>query len=52
MADYREMYLTMVRATERAMEVLIEAQQKAEECYLETEEGKVPPAAAEETSPK
>ena len=34
MPDYKEMYLKMVRATERAMNVLIEAQQECEEMYL------------------
>ena len=34
MPDYKEMYLKMMRATERAMNVLIEAQQECEEMYL------------------
>ena len=33
--DYKEMYLTMVRATEKAMDILIEAQQKCEDMYIE-----------------
>ena len=33
-ADYKEMYLTMMRASEKAIRILIEAQQKCEELYL------------------
>ena len=36
--DYKEMYLTMVRATEKALRILIEAQQKCEDMYIEAEE--------------
>lgn len=32
--DYKEMYLTMVRETEKAIDILIAAQQKCEEMYL------------------
>lgn len=32
--DYKEMYLTMARAAEKAITILIEAQQKSEELYL------------------
>lgn len=35
--DYKEMYLTMVRETEKAINILIQAQQKCEELYLNTE---------------
>ena len=38
MPDYQEMYLTLMRATERAIRTLIEAQQKCEELYLDAEE--------------
>jgi hypothetical protein len=38
MEDYKEMYLTMVRATEQAINLLIEAQQKCEELYLSASE--------------
>ena len=38
MADYKKMYVTMVDATEKAMELLIEAQRQCEELYIETEE--------------
>ena len=40
MPDYKEMYLTLLRASEEAVNVLIAAQRKCEEMYL---------AAAEET---
>ena len=33
-ADYKEMYLTMMRASKKAIRILIEAQQKCEELYL------------------
>lgn len=35
MPDYKEMYLIMVRAAEQAQQILIQAQQKCEELYLE-----------------
>jgi hypothetical protein len=39
MPDYKEMYLTMMRETEKAINILIEAQRKCEEMYLrETDE--------------
>ena len=34
MPDYKKMYLKMVRASERAINILIEAQQECEEMYL------------------
>lgn len=34
MPDYKEMYLIMMRATEKATRILIEAQQQCEELYL------------------
>lgn len=34
MPDYREMYLTLFRATEQAIHTLIEAQRACEELYL------------------
>ena len=34
MPDYKEMYLKMVRASERAINILIEAQRECEEMYL------------------
>ena len=41
-ADYKEMYLTMMRATEKAIRILIEAQQACEELYLNPKEKKPP----------
>ena len=34
MPDYKKMYLTMVNATEQAMDMLIKAQQTCEELYI------------------
>lgn len=34
MPDYKEMYLTMTRAMEKAIRIIIEAQQVCEELYL------------------
>lgn len=34
MTDYQAMYLEMARAAEKAIRILIEAQQEAEEMYL------------------
>ena len=33
-ANYKEMYLTMMRASEKAIRILIKAQQTCEEMYL------------------
>lgn len=38
MPDYKEMYLTLFRATERAIDLLIEAQQTCEELYVDAPE--------------
>lgn len=38
MPDYKEMYLTLFRATERAINLLIDAQQECEEMYLNAPE--------------
>ena len=35
MAAYKEMYLTMMRAAEQAINILIAAQQACEEAYLQ-----------------
>lgn len=37
MPNYKEMYLTMVRASEKAINILIEAQQRCGEMYLQDE---------------
>lgn len=34
MSDYEEMYLTMLRASEEALRIMIEAQKKCEEMYI------------------
>ena len=34
MPDYKEMYLKMVRATEQAIRILVQAQQECEELYI------------------
>ena len=38
MPDYKEMYLTLFRATEKAINILIEAQNKCEDMYIEAED--------------
>ena len=40
--DYKEMYLKMVRATEKAMDILIRAQQECEEMYIDQAEEETP----------
>ena len=40
MVDYKEMYLEMVRETERAINILIGVQRRCEEMYLSSGEGK------------
>ena len=37
MADYKEMYLKMMRASEEAIRILVQAQQECEEMYLSAE---------------
>lgn len=34
MTDYKELYLIMFRASEKAIELLVEAQRKCEELYI------------------
>ena len=38
MPDYQELYLTMMRETEKAIRILVEAQKNCEERYLQSEE--------------
>ena len=38
MPDYKEMYLTLFRATEKAINCLIEAQKNCEEMYIGMDE--------------
>lgn len=41
--NYKEMYLKMVRASEKAMNILIKAQQECEELYMEQPEDEETP---------
>ncbi len=41
MADYKELYLTMVRATEQAIDILIEAQRKCEDLYIDSPDAEI-----------
>lgn len=38
MPDFEEMYLTMLRASEEALRIIIEAQKKCEDMYISQEE--------------
>lgn len=38
MSDYEEMYLTMLRASEEALRIIIETQKKCEDMYISQEE--------------
>lgn len=38
MPNYKDMYLAMVDASEKATNILIEAQRKAEEIYISSDE--------------
>ena len=40
MADYKEMYLTLLDATEKAIETLVSAQRACEELYVFSEDEK------------
>ena len=37
MADYKQMYMKLMDATESAMDILIAAQRQCEDIYIETE---------------
>ena len=50
MPDYKEMYLTLMRATEKAIRTLIEAQQQCEELYLSAEEPSFQPLSKPDDS--
>lgn len=39
--DYEKMYLTLLRATEEAVNLLIAAQRECEELYISSEEPKI-----------
>ncbi len=42
MPDYKEMYLIMARAAEKAQRILIEAQRQCEELYLSADDAEKP----------
>lgn len=48
MADYKEMYVHLMRETERAIQILIKAQQDCEEMYLSAPEPKLTILSQEE----
>ena len=41
MADYKEMYLHLMRNTEKAIQILIKAQRDCEEMYVSAPEAKL-----------
>lgn len=41
MPDYREIYLIMARETEKAINILIDAQKRCEELYISAEDPKI-----------
>lgn len=41
MADYKEMYIHLMRETEKAVRILIEAQRACEEMYISAPETKL-----------
>jgi hypothetical protein len=43
MPDYKELYLKLFRASERAVDLLIAAQRECEERYVSSPESDVPP---------
>ncbi len=43
MQDYKEIYLKLMRATEDAIRILIDAQRSCEEIYLSSDKGTVVP---------
>ena len=41
MPDYKEMYLHLMRETEKSIRILVEAQRECERLYLEAEEPQI-----------
>lgn len=41
MPDYKELYITLFRETERAISILIEAQKKCEDLYINAQEPEI-----------
>ena len=50
MPDYKEMYLKLMRETEKAIRILQQAQLDCEELYLQSTENEADEAAAEQVS--
>lgn len=48
MADYKELYLEMVRGTEKAINILIDTQRKCEEMYIRSPDTEITILPAEE----
>ena len=41
MPDYKKLYITMISETEKAINILIEAQKKCEELYITAQEPEI-----------
>lgn len=50
MADYREMYLHLMRETDKAIELLIQAQRDCEEMYISAPEPELTALGQEEST--
>ena len=48
MPDYKEMYLKMMRAAEKAIQILIDAQRECEEMYLNSSDAVLIPLKNED----
>lgn len=48
MADYKELYLEMVRGTEKAINILIDTQRKCEEMYISSPDTEITVLPVEE----
>ena len=51
MPDYKEMYLHLMRETEKSIRILIEAQRECERIYLEAEEPQLILLTPEQNNP-
>ena len=51
MPDYKEMYLHLMRETEKSIRILIEAQRECERMYLEAEEPQLILLTPEQNNP-
>ena len=52
MPDYKEMYLDLFRSSEKAINILIEAQRRCEESYLSAGEPGITVLKAPKTGPE